>query len=356
MAILGREIVTLMVREFGTAEVLARLSDPFWFQAFGCVLGFDWHSSGVTTTVCGALKEGLKDRSRELGLYVCGGKGGRSRKTPDEIKEHCWTLSLSADPLVHASRMSAKIDSVALQDGYQLYHHSFFFDRQGNWSVVQQGMADENDPIGRPNRGLARRYHWLGSRVEQWDCEPHAAICSEKRGQLVLDLVARSSAAARTTTVEIAGQSPEKTLAEIRRLPTLSLERRHQILTSDIHADRIEKILLKTYERRPGTFAALVGAPDVGPKTMRALALVSELVYGAPPSFSDPARFSFAHGGKDGIPYPVDRMTYAHTIHVLREMLNSSPVGPSEKRAAFQRLARFEGARSQTVRSQTQSP
>ena len=342
MAVLGREIVLLIARERGCAAVLERLSDPFWFQAFGCVLGFDWHSSGVTTTVCGALKEGLQEAGPEIGLFVCGGKGGRSRRTPDEIRLHGARTRVDAERLVTASRMSAKIDSAAVQDGYQLYHHAFFFDRDGNWAVVQQGMADEKDPLGIAHRGFARRYHWLGSRVEAWDCEPHAAICCDRRGQLALDFVARQSGEARAASVRAVAEPPQRLLADIRRLPTLAMERRHQVLAQDIHPDRLEKILLKTYERQPASFTELVGGPDVGPKTLRALALVSELVYGAAPSFTDPARFSFAHGGKDGTPYPVDRGTYAQTIDALKEMLNSTPVEYSEKRRAFQRLARFE--------------
>ncbi len=344
MAVLAREIVQLMVAESGTARVLDRLSDPFWFQAFGCVLGFDWHSSGVTTTVCGAMKEGLAPVAADLGLFVCGGKGGRSRRTPDEVRAACSTLGSDPEPLVLASRMSAKIDSAALQDGFQLYHHAFFFDRAGQWAVVQQGMADERDPLGIPHRGFARRYHWLGSRVESWDCEPHAAICCDSRGQLTLDLVAQASAPARRTAVDIVRQLPARTLADIRRLPTLSLDRRHAILAKDIHPERLEKIILRTWERQPDSFAALLGGPDVGPRTLRALALVSELIHGAPPSFTDPARFSFAHGGKDGIPYPVDRGTYGRTIATLKELLNSARADLSEKRRAFARLARFESA------------
>lgn len=346
MAQLAREIVRLMVAESGTEHVLQRLSDPFWFQAFGCALGFDWHSSGVTTTVCGALKEGLAPIAAELGLFVCGGKGGRSRRTPHEVRTACALLGSDPEPLVLASRMSAKIDSAALQDGFQLYHHAFFFDRTGRWAVVQQGMADERDPLGLPHRGYARRYHWLGSRVEAWDCEPHAAICCDSRGQLALNLVAGASGAARTAAVDIVRRLPAQTLADIRRLPSLSLDRRHAILAQDIHPDRIEKIILKTWERQPDSFVALLGGPDVGPRTLRALALVGELVYGAPPSFTDPARFSFAHGGKDGIPYPVDRTTYAQTIATLKELVNSAKADLSEKRQAFRRLARLETARS----------
>jgi len=350
MAQLSREIVVLFVEEHGTAHLLEQLSDPFWFQAFGCVLGFDWHSSGVTTTVCGALKEGLKDAQDDLGLYVCGGKGGRSRRTPDEIGTACNRLGSSPDPLVRASRLSAKIDSAAVQDGYQIYHHSFLFDKAGNWAVVQQGMADENDVLGLPHKGFARRYHWLGSRLTKWDCEPHAAICCDQRGQLSLNLIAEESEGCRRGTVDILHEKPTVLLRELKRVPELRMDKRHEILAKDIHPQRLEKILLKTYERQPNDFVNLVGSPDVGPKTMRALTLVSELVYGAAPSFSDPARFSFAHGGKDGIPYPVDRRTYGQTIHVLREIVNASRVGEYEKGRVFRRLGRFERQAAGTER------
>lgn len=342
MAVLGREIILLMVAEHGTAVLLERLSDPFWFQALGCVLGFDWHSSGVTTTVCGALKEGLREAGLEAGFFVCGGKGGRSRATPDEIREHCLAIGLDGEGLVRSSRLSAKIDSAALQDGFQLYHHSFFFDRDGRWCVVQQGMADERDPLGLPHRGFARRYHWLGRRVTRWDNEPHAAICCNSRGQLTLNLVATASESTRKTAAVLAQQSPETTLADLRRVPELAMDRRHRILAQDIHPDRIGRILLKSYEQQPSTFLDLLALPNVGAKTLRALSLVSELVHGTAPSFTDPARFSFAHGGKDGTPYPVDRGAYDGTISALRELLNRSRVGFAEKRRAFERLGRFE--------------
>jgi len=342
MARLGRAIVEVVVSEFGTAHLLERLSDPFWFQAFGCVLGFDWHSSGVTTTVCGALKEGLQDAARSLGFFVCGGKGGRSRRTPDEIRSFCeWTGSDPA-PLIQASRMSAKIDSAAVQDGYQLYHHCFFFDRDGRWCVVQQGMADERDPLAAGHRGMARRYHWIGSRLESWESDPHAAICCDARNQLVLNLVATDSAGNRDASVRLFDLRPESLLREVKRLPELNMGRRHQVLLSDIHPDRLTSILLQTYEKPPSGFLDLLGRPKVGAKTLRALSLVGELVYGASPSFSDPARFSFAHGGKDGTPYPVDRGTYAQTIDALREILSAADADRQEKLSGLKRLAGLE--------------
>jgi uncharacterized protein len=322
MVPLAREIVAFLVTEFGREEVLRRLSDPFWFQAFGCVLGFDWHSSGLTTTVCGALKEGLRGTENELGLFVAGGKGATSRKTPAEIRHACERLGRDPAPLVYASRISAKVDNSAVQDGYQLYHHSFIFTSQGQWCIVQQGMSDETS--------MARRYHWLSDNVASYVNEPHAAVCCDATAQ-TLNLVAAESAAVRSASADLAAQKPEVTLLEMRRGHAVTLE--------DINPKYLHKILLRTYERAPGDFESLLAIEGVGAKTLRALALTSELVYGAAPSFRDPARFSFAHGGKDGTPFPVDRATYDKTIEVLHHALDRAKVGRNEKVHAFRRLA-----------------
>jgi hypothetical protein len=332
MVILSREIAGHIVAESGAEEVLRRLSDPFWFQAFGCVLGFDWHSSGVTTTVCGALKEGIRGAEKDFGFYVAGGKGATSRKTPQEVTAAFERLSRDPAPLVHASRTAAKVDNSAVQDGYQLYHHAFFFTPGGKWCVVQQGMSDAN--------GMARRYHWLGEAVSDFVNEPHAAVCCDARNS-TLNLVAAESASTRAASAELAGAPPEKTLALMDRLPTLDLPRHHDVRREDIHTPYLDKILLKTYERAPKDFEDLLGVPGVGAKTLRALALVSELVYGTTASTRDPARFSFAHGGKDGHPYPVDRTTYDTTIDVLKNALEGAKVDRSEKIRAFKRLAAF---------------
>src|SRR5919202_2247824 len=214
MVRLSREIVIYLASEYGTREVLRRLSDPFWFQAFGCVLGFDWHSSGVTTTVCGAVKEGLRGVDRELGLFAAGGKGGTSRKTPAQIVEACERLGRDADPLVYASKTAAKVDNAAVQDGYQLYHHAFFFTPQGDWAVVQQGMSDATR--------MARRYHWLSEHVRDFVDEPHEAVCCDARGE-TLNLVAHESEPVRQTSVELATQPPHVTLREIARVPALAM-------------------------------------------------------------------------------------------------------------------------------------
>ena len=336
MTALSREIVTYMAAEMGTREVLRRLSDPHWFQAFGCVLGFDWHSSGVTTTVTGAVKEGLVGLDRELGLFAAGGKGAASRKTPSQIASACDVLGREAAPLVHASRTAAKVDSAAVQDGYQLYHHAFFFTDEGDWCVVQQGMCDAN--------GMARRYHWLSEGVTSFVDEPHAAVCCDATGT-TLNLVAAESAAARTGSLEIATLPPDAALRELAKVPELAMPSRHGLFAeADVASAHLKRILVTTYEQAPKDYEALLGIDGVGAKTLRALSLASELVHGTPASTRDPARYAFAHGGKDGTPFPVDRETYDKTIEVLSKALNKASVDRSEKVAAFRRLGRIGAA------------
>jgi hypothetical protein len=334
MVPLSREIVIFVAREFGREEVLRRLSDPYWFQAFGCVLGFDWHSSGLTTTVCGALKEGLRDVGAELGIFVAGGKGATSRKTPAEITATCERLGRDPEPLVYASRISAKVDNSAVQDGYQLYHHSFVFTDKGQWCIVQQGMSDATS--------MARRYHWLSDNVRDYVNEPHAAICCDTVAP-TLNLVAAQSADVRSASALLAGEKPEVTLDALGHLPSLEMPRRHEVSTGDINPQYLAKVLLRTYERAPADFESLLSIEGVGAKTLRALALTSELIYGARASHDDPARFSFAHGGKDGTPYPVDRQTYDKTIDVMRQALNGARIDRNEKVHAFRRLAAWAG-------------
>ena len=334
MVPLSREIVIFIAAEFGRDEVLRRLADPFWFQAFGCVLGFDWHSSGLTTTVCGALKEGLRGLERDVGVFVAGGKGATSRRTPDEIVAACERTGCDPEPLVYASRISAKVDNSAVQDGYQLYHHSFVFTVAGDWCIVQQGMSDETS--------MARRYHWLSDSITSYVNEPHAAVCCDATAP-TLNLVASDSAEVRAASATLAAQKPEVTLGAFRHLPLLDMPRRHEVSAADIDPKYLQKILLRTYEKAPADFEALLAIEGVGAKTLRALALTSELVYGTQMSRRDPARYAFAHGGKDGTPYPVDRPTYDKTIEVMREALNRSKIGRSEKVRAFRRLAEFAG-------------
>jgi hypothetical protein len=335
MVLLSREVLTHLVHEYGPAEVLRRLSDPFWFQAFGCVLGFDWHSSGVTTTVCGAVKESLRGPGPEWGLFAAGGKGAASKKAPAQISVACDHLGLDADALVRVSRISAKVDNAAVQDGYQLYHHVMLFTAAGEWAVVQQGMSNRTS--------TARRYHWLSESVTSFVDEPHEAICCDVRGQPTLNLVAAESEAARRSSVALAARPPETTLRVVEKVPDLQLPSRHMLFPElDVDRRYLSKILTRTYERAPEDFEGLLGVEGVGPKTLRALALASELIYGTHASTRDPARFAFAHGGKDGIPFPVDRQTYDKTIDLLRRAVDRSRIDRSERIRALKRLAVFE--------------
>lgn len=335
MSALAREITRAVVTEFGQAALLEKLSDPYWFQSLGCVLGFDWHSSGLTTTVTGALKEGLKGLEGELGLFMAGGKGATSRKTPLHIEEYGERFAIDPLPLVYASKMSAKVDNTAVQDGYQLYHHVFFFTRKGEWAVVQQGMNETNK--------MARRYHWLDSAAQDFVVEPHKAVCCNVRKEIVLNMVAIESEAARQSTTEIARERPKSVISEIQKIKELVLPQRHNVANIDINPKKMERILEKTYERQPEDFETLLGMKGVGPKTIRALSFVSEIIYGKAPSFRDPARFSFAHGGKDGTPYPVDRRTYDKTVAVMKKAITASRIGHTAQMEAIRRLAtRFE--------------
>jgi hypothetical protein len=360
---LARGIATVIIEEQGPKELLQRLSDPFWFQSFGCVLGFDWHSSGLTTTTLGALKEGLRGAETDLGMFLCGGKGRASRKTPEEISTWSNRLSLASNTterLVYSSRMSAKVDSAALQDGYQIYHHVMAFTTDSHWAVVQQGMNTETR--------MARRYHWLSSSVHDFVEEPHSAICTEAQSSEVLDMAAKESREARVTSTQLVldidtllkdfkSLSSRGTLSALGGCPTmeatshlhglsgsspehvLEMPRHHPIYySSDFDAKRLEKIFIKAHERNPHNFEELLSLEGVGPKTVRALALISEIIYGARVSFKDPARFSFAHGGKDGYPYPVDRSLYDQTISILEKGIKRSDVESGEKYRALKRL------------------
>ncbi len=336
MQALARQLILAIVQEFGPRELLHRLSDPYWFQAFGSVLGFDWHSSGLTTTVCGAMKQAMRGMEHEVGFFVAGGKGKASLKTPENILEVGIHLDTDPQPLVHASRMSAKVDNVALQDGFTLYHHTFFFTRDGAWAVVQQGMNEKNR--------YARRYHWLGEALPSFTCEPHAGIWTARTERNVFNLVARESDGARRATTLLGREKPELLLRELNRARTLRLPPRHQILAADLHPDRLYKIFLKTYEAQPEDFEGLLGLRGVGPKSMRALALLSELIYGEEVSFRDPARFSYAHGGKDGHPYPVDRRAYDRSIEILKTAVDRARIGDREKIDAIRKLEGIERA------------
>ena len=335
MAELAPAIAEVIVLEHGRSIFLQRLSDPHWFQAFGCVLGFDWHSSGVTTTVCGALKEGLGRRDGDLGIFVAGGKGKASRRTPMELVQYGERLGLNGARLAYNSRMAAKVDSAAVQDGFGIYHHSFFVTSDGEWAVVQQGMRD--------NDGTARRYHWLGSQVKDFVNEPHAAVASDSRGEPVLNMVANESSGARNASTEFARLEPRIVDREIARVITMALPSRHWVdIKEDVNPAHLRKVLLSTYEANPQRFEDVLAVPGVGPKAVRALALVADIVYGSAASMRDPARFSFAHGGKDGHPYPVNRDVYDQTVDWLREAVNKARIGHSERLKALKRLAEWE--------------
>lgn len=332
MSTLARAIIELMLIELGKEAVLFRLSEPYWFQSLGCVLGFDWHSSGITTTVTGAIKEGLKGLEHEFGFFVAGGKAKRALNTPEEIKDFAEKSGFNPEKFVYASRLSAKVDNLAVQDGFNLYHHTIFFTSEGHWCVIQQGM---NEVLS-----MARRYHWLSFNLKSFVEEPHSAVCCDMKTS-VLNFTAKESKDLRKTSVMLSCEKPEKIISEIKRIKELNLPKRHHVTINDINPKNLYKIFLKTYERQPDSFENLIEIKGLGAKTLRALALTSEIVYGTPLSFKDPVRYSFAHGGKDGIPYPVDRKIYDRTIDILKKAIDEAKIGRLEKALALKRLAKL---------------
>ena len=359
MVKLGREMTHALVLEYGPDEFIKRIADPAWFQSLGTVLAFDWNASGLTTILTAALKEAIRGEEKDLGIFICGGKGKTSRKTPDEIRTWGDRLSLSApqaEKLVYNSKMSAKVDSALVQDGFQLYHHAFFFSRGGSWAVVQQGMNQE--------RRSARRYHWYSESINDLVSEPHSGISSPVVMKSVLDLTARASGKTRELSTELvrAGyatlmkditllrkySSPLSQSAAIKmphgeQLTLLNLETRefryHPVIHEDFSKSKyLEKVLAGITDAKPANYESLVSLKGVGPKTVRALALVGEVIYGAKPSYEDPARYSFAHGGKDATPYPVDRRTYDQTIAILGSAISKTKLSALEKNRAMQRL------------------
>jgi uncharacterized protein len=326
MARLGRVIVEAIAHEYGRTEVLRRLSNPFWFQSFGAVMGMDWHSSGITTSVIGALKRGLAPIEGELGLHVCGGRGRHSRRTPDELTALGERVGLDAPGLVRASRLVAKVDSAAVQDGFDLYLHGFIVADDGAWVVVQQGMNGA--------RRQARRYHWIWDRAGAFVDEPHAAIEGRAVGDIV-NLVDRRAAGARGEMVGLARGAPETALGDLLRL---RMPAHHDVRADDIDLRRLGKTLAAVAARGPADFADLMLVPGVGARTLFALALVAEVVHGAPSRFADPARFSLAHGGKDGHPFPVPLAVYDQTIAVLKRAVETAKLGAGERLAAIRRL------------------
>ena len=329
MTTLGTAITEAVVHDYGTSGFLSRLSDPFWFQALGAVMGMDWHSSGITTSVMGALKRGLTPRANELGLFICGGRGRHSRNTPNELRLLGEQRGFDADALVRTSRLTARIDNNAIADGFQIYLHNFVLTADGEWAVVQQGLNDRT--------GMARRYHWHSPSVRDFVSEPHTGIVGENQGT-IMNLVDVHAKPAQSALLEIAHERPEKTLQAARHL---KLPAHHDVREKDVDLKRLGAALAVAYEKDLHDFAELLLVETLGPRTLQSLALVAEVVHGAPSRFSDPARFSFAHGGKDRHPFPVPLKTYDASLNVLRTALDAAKVGDKEKLEGFRRLNRF---------------
>jgi hypothetical protein len=326
---LGTAIAESILLHYGHAAFLSRLSDPYWFQALGSVMGMDWHSSGVTTAVMGALKRGLNPRASELGVYVCGGRGRHSRNTPAELRAIADAQGLDGDTLVRTSRLTAKIDNNCIADGFQIYLHSFVLAASGEWSIVQQGLNDAT--------GLARRYHWHSASVGDFVADPHTGIAGANQGA-IMNLVDRQAAPAQHALVAMAHQNPEITLGGVR---SLVMPRHHDVREEDVDLKRLGAVLAVAHERDLKTFADLLLVEKLGPRTLQTLALVAEVVHGTPVRFSDPARFSFALGGKDGHPFPVPLKTYDESLGVLRQCLDKARLDGGAKLEGFRRLDRF---------------
>lgn len=329
MTLLGTAITESILLHYGPGEFLSRLSDPFWFQAFGSVMGMDWHSSGITTSVMSALKRGLTPRASELGLYVCGGRGKQSRSTPQELLRIADTNSLDGAELVRTSRLTAKIDNNCIADGFQIYLHSFVVTAAGEWAVVQQGMND--------NSGLARRYHWHSTNVRDFVEAPHSGIAGQHQGT-IMNLVDVQARPAQNALLTIAREHPDATLAELRHL---IMPRHHDVRAEDVDTKRLGAVLAVAYERELNGFADLLLVENLGPRTLQTLAMVAEVIHGTPVRFSDPARFSFALGGKDRHPFPVPLKTYDESIAVLRRSLDRAKVDGAHKTDGLRRLDRF---------------
>ncbi|MCM8819809.1 MAG: DUF763 domain-containing protein [Candidatus Omnitrophica bacterium] len=334
MVLLSRYISEAILIEFGRDFFLKRLASPLWFQAFGCVLGFDWHSSGLTTTTCAALKEAFSNLG-EYKVFICGGKGKTSRKTPSQIEEIGQKLGKDLNSLIYASRLVAKVDNNALQDGFDLYHHTFIFTEDLKWTVVQQGMSSDN-------LGWARRYHWHSEELQSFIKKPHTGISSDKFF-LTLNLVDDNIEKSQDFIVQLSSRKKEENIKDFLLLQNSinKLPKRHRVLIKDINPKFLDKIFLTTYERKPSDFENLLSLEGVGKKTLRALALISELIYGTNLSYSDPARYSFAHGGKDGHPYKINLIMYQRTIDVLKNAIQRAKIERSDKIKALKRLYKF---------------
>jgi hypothetical protein len=345
MARLGRIIVEAIVLHSGRAALLERLSHPFWFQSLGCVMGMDWHSSGITTSVLGALKRGLRPVEDELGIYVCGGRGRHSRETPHELLLVGERTGLPGDVLARTSRLVAKVDSCAVQDGFDLYLHGFIVAADGRWTVVQQGM--------NPSLKTARRYHWLSEGLKDFVDEPHAAIDGEPLGEIV-NLADHRASTSRRAQLELVAAGPDRFVGAMRTLPAerparspspsqavlphLQMPHHHDVRADDVILRRLHGTIAAAQERAPVDYADLLLTPGLGARTVRSLAMVAEVIHGAPCRFTDPARFSLAHGGKDAHPYPVPLKVYDQTLSVLRQAVSAARLGNTEKMDALRRL------------------
>jgi hypothetical protein len=346
MTKMAKEIATIIVDQYGQDEFLRRVADPFWFQALGCVLGYDWHSSGVTTVVTGILKQAIS--AHEMGLAVCGGKGRASKKAPVEIGMIGEEFGFSEDivqGLRYASRMTAKVDNAAIQAGYQLYHHAFFVANDKKWAVVQQGMCPEDR--------TARRYHWLSGTFKTFVVEPQSAIVGEAKRESVLDMTAQESEGCRKVSVDIAKEDPKR----LKRIIDSAKPKFQRSLREWLPAERVSKefsferlcmprkinwkTMSEIYEFQPSNYEQLVGFKGVGPATIRGLALVAEVIYGEKSSWKDPVKYSFAYGGKDGVPFPVERKAMDESIQILRQAVQEARIGNNERMRSLHRLTQF---------------
>ena len=351
MMVLGTLITESLIDNFGVDEVLTRISDPLWFQSFGAVMGMDWHSSGITTSVMYALKRGLNPRAKELGIYICGGRGKYSRMTPGELLEIADQENLNGDELVRTSKLVAKVDNNAVQDGFQLYQHNFILTKTGNWAVVQQGMNTAEKK--------ARRYHWCSTNVRSFIEEPHTAVVGDNKGK-ILNLTDSKAEDSRSSILEMSRENPDRVIKEIIQIGkpasqtiflqgelfgelenkgrSIVMPSHHEVLEQDVDLKRLGGVLATAYESQPENFEELMLTPGLGPRTLQSLALVSEVIYGTPSRFNDPARFSFAHGGKDGHPFPVPLKIYDESIRILHESIEKSKLGFKDKSECIKRL------------------
>ncbi|MBS1771898.1 MAG: DUF763 domain-containing protein [Bacteroidetes bacterium] len=326
MGLLGGAITEAVIMEYGKSAFLQRMSDPFWFQSLGAVLGMDWHSSGITTSVMGALKQAINKRSKELGIYICGGKGKHSRETPYELIRIAEATGMNGDLLVRSSKLSAKVDNTAVQDGYNIYLHSFIVSNEGEWAVIQQGMNDGN--------GMARRYHWHSPTIKSFVEEPHSSIYGHNEGQ-ILNLTDKKADSTRTGVVAITKDSPELILQEARKL---FMPAHHDVKAKDVDLKRLGSVLAVAHEKELRDMESLLLLEGVGPRTLQSLVLVSEVIHGTPTRFDDPARYSFAHGGKDGHPFPVPTKVYDEAIAVLDKAIRLAKLGNNDKNDAIKNL------------------